>query len=44
MFVRAGYQFNPADMAFSMAFWVLVTSYVAALSPTSILIKAFMDY
>lgn len=44
MFVRAGYPFNPADMAFSPTFWVLATSYVAVLAPTSILIKAFMDY
>lgn len=44
MFVKSGCQFNPADAVFSSTFWLVATSYIAVLAPTSILIKAFIEY
>lgn len=44
MIVKSDVSFNPTDMTFSPTLWLVATSYVAVLAPTSILIKAFMDY
>lgn len=40
----ANHDFNPAAEIFSANFWLVATAYVAVLSPTSVLIKAFIEY
>ena len=43
-FVKPGCQPNPADTVISSDIWLIATSYIAVLAPTSILIKSFIDY
>lgn len=42
--VTPGCQPNPADTVIPSDFWLIATSYIAVLAPTSILIKSFIDY
>ncbi len=35
---------NPATEIFSANFWFVTTAYIAVLSPTSVLIKSFIEY
>ena len=40
----ANHDFNPAAEIFSANFWFVTTAYIAVLSPTSVLIKSFIEY
>lgn len=40
----ANHDFNPATEIFSANFWFVTTAYIAVLSPTSVLIKSFIEY
>ena len=40
----ANHDFNPATEILSANFWLVATAYIAVLSPTSILIKSFIEY
>lgn len=44
LLVFANHDYNPATQIFSANFWLIVTAYIAVLSPTSVLIKAFIEY
>lgn len=42
--IFANHDYNPAAEQFSANFWLVATAYIAVLSPTSILIKSFIEY
>lgn len=40
----ANHDYNPATELLSANFWLVATAYITVLSPTSVLIKAFIEY
>lgn len=44
LFDHCGYLYYPADSFMSLSAWMILTSYIAVLVPTSILIKNFIEY
>lgn len=44
LLIIANHDYNPVAEQFSAKFWLVATAYIAVLSPTSILIKSFIEY
>ncbi|NPD81334.1 DUF3307 domain-containing protein [Prevotella sp. PINT] len=44
LFVKAGAHSNMAQSHFSLSSWLVATSFIAVLSPTSIFIKSFIEF
>lgn len=42
--VFVNHNYNPTTEIFSANFWLIATAYIAVLSPTSVLIKSFIEY
>lgn len=44
LIVFANHDYNQAEKIHSANFWLIATTYIAVLSPTSVLIKSFIEY